>query len=117
MPVPSTIARGGILATLTLVSACGGSGLGRDGVTLIGGIPPATDLPGATGLPPDAVYTVVRAAEGWRVVFRASADDPAAVAARLCRLEGRAPAAIRNEPIASSEQLPDARKITITCRG
>lgn len=114
--MPSTIARGGMLATLTLVTACGGSGSGRSAVALIGGVPATTNLQAATGLPPDAVLSVVRAADSWRVLYRASAGSAGSVASRLCRLEGRQPAAIRDEPIAGTP-LPGARKITITCRG
>lgn len=116
MPAPTAIARGGMLATLTLVAACG-SDADRRPVTLIGGVPATTDLRAATGLPPASVLTVVRAAEGWRVLHRGGQAADAAIAARLCRLEGRAPAAIRHDPIAEAAQLPGATKITITCRG
>lgn len=114
MAVASTMVRGGMLATLTLVGACGG---GRESVTLIGGIPATTDLQAATGLPRGSVHTVVRGAESWRVVYEAAAGRPGDIATRLCRLEGRAPAAIKDEHFAGSENLPGARKITITCRG
>lgn len=113
--MPTTMVRGGVLATLTLVGACGGPGRGPD--TLIGGVRATTDLQAATGLPRGSVHTVVRAAGGWRVLYDAAAGHPRDIAARLCRLEGRAPDAIRNERVAGGEQLPGARKITITCRG
>lgn len=117
MPVSSTIARSGLLATLTLMTACGGAKRGNEGVALLGGISPRTDLQAATGLAPGSVYTVARVAKGWRVVYRAVEGSAADVAARLCGLERRAPATIRDEAIASSDDLPGARKILITCRG
>lgn len=104
------------LATALALAACGGeTTTATGGGTASRGLPPSTNLHGATGLPPGAVYSVARTSNGWRVLYHAAAASPQAVAQRLCASVGRPAAGVRDERIQGAGELPGARKIEITC--
>ncbi|MDO5530245.1 MAG: hypothetical protein Q4F71_12655 [Paracoccus sp. (in: a-proteobacteria)] len=102
------------LAVLAL-SACGGR---MTDDVLRGGVPAATNLPRATGLPPASVRTVARRDFGWRLIYlphAAPRDAEARAGNSLCALERKRLARI--EPIALIDPAsdPGARKIDIHC--
>lgn len=104
-----------MMAAILALSACGGRV--TDDV-LRGGVPAATNLPRATGLPPASVRTVARKDYGWRVIYlpqAAPVDAEGRAGSALCGLERKRLS--RVEPLAMIEpwEDPGARKIDIHC--
>ncbi|WP_313135319.1 hypothetical protein [Paracoccus jeotgali] len=115
-PGPRRIASGALLTAAVLsLSSCGPRNTDE---TLRGGVPARTNLPLATGLPPDAVRTVSRRDYGWRLIYLPAlspADAEGRAASALCRLERRGVGRIEQIPQVAPQDDPGTRMIDIHC--
>lgn len=104
-----------ILLTALAVSGCA-SRAPTD--LVLKGVPARTNLHQATGLPPEAVRTVVRRDGGWTMIYRPALAPPDAdvqAARALCQLERKAMTSVLPAPLEMPFDDPGSAAITVRC--